>query len=191
VSQILVQTMSMQEPFDDDSLIVDRVLAGESDQFQRLYAKYHTRVIALVRGIVLDSEEAQDVTQEVFTLALRNLTKFDRRSRFGTWLYRIAVNRSIQETRKLRFRFRHTNLDDVDQQLVAAEESTPTIDGNVEAALAKLSSSDRALLTLFYWQELSLQEMAEAMGSNVNAVKTRLYRARERFRVHYEEQEEA
>ncbi len=191
MNRILVQKMSMQEPFDDDSIIVARVLAGEGDQFQRLYAKYHTRVIALVRGIVLDSEEAQDVTQEVFTLALRNLSKFDRRSRFGTWLYRIAVNRSIQETRKLRFRFRHTNLDEVDHHLVAPDETTPTIDANVEAALAKLSSNDRALLTLFYWQELSLQEMAEAMGSNVNAVKTRLYRARERFRVHYEEQEEA
>ena len=59
--------------------------------------------------------------------------------------------------------------------------------GAVQAALEQLSPQDRALLTLFYWDELNLHEIAAAVGCNVNAAKTRLYRARERFKCFYEE----
>ena len=56
----------------------------------------------------------------------------------------------------------------------------------MQATLAKLAPADRALLVLFYWEELSLQDIADSIGCGVNAAKTRLYRARERFRVIYE-----
>ena len=72
--------------------------------------------------------------------------------------------------------------------MAAAEhESDEDMDPRVHAAMAELAPADRALLVLFYWEELSLQEIADSIGCNVNAAKTRLYRARERFRVHYEE----
>ena len=121
---------------------------------------------------------------ETKRLVYRHLGRFDRRSRFSTWLFRVAVNRSIQEARRHRHRWRNVELNEASASI--APEETDTTDPKVQATMARLAPSDRALLVLFYWEELNLQEIADSLGCNVNAAKTRLYRARERFRVLYE-----
>ena len=177
-----------RDPFDEDIVLVDRVLMGDEDAFERLYERYYDRVYSVARGILLDSDEALDAVQEIFTLVFRNLKRFDRRSRFGTWLFRIAVNRSIQESRRLRHKHKWVELNEAaERPAPPTQEEDP--DPRIQHAMSRLSPQDRALITLFYWQELNLAEIAESVGSNVNAVKTRLYRARERFREHYEEEE--
>lgn len=169
--------------FDEDVVFVDRFLAGDSGAFEHLYSKYYEKVFAIARGILLDSEEAADAVQEVFTLVYRNLPRFDRRSKFSTWLFRVSVNRIIQQARKVKYKARH-----VDLEAAAAAEVERPDDGDprVEIAMSELAPADRAILTLFYWEELSLQEIADSLACNVNAAKTRLYRARERFRVLFE-----
>lgn len=165
-------------------LLVERFLAGDVASFESLYAKYHDKVFAIARGILFDVEEAADAVQEVFTLVYRNLHRFDKRAKFSTWLFRIAVNRSIQEARKQKHRPKTTELNEAIAQQI---EDTPlSADPHVEAVMAQLAPQDRALLVLFYWEELSLNEIAESIGCNANAAKTRLYRARERFRALYE-----
>jgi len=173
------------DSFDEDSYLVDRYLSGDLSVFELIYQKYYDKVFAIARGVLIDADEAADAVQEIFTLVYRHLKRFDRRSKFSTWLFRIAVNRSIQEARKHRFKHRTVELTEAaaKEAPVAHEEMDPLI----QAALSKLAPQDRALLTLFYWEELSLNEIADSIGCNVNAAKTRLYRARERFRVHYEE----
>jgi RNA polymerase sigma-70 factor (ECF subfamily) len=96
----------------------------------------------------------------------------------------VAVNRSIQEAR--RFRYRHRNVELTEALGKQAPEEVDDMDPRVQAAMSGMQPADRALLVLFYWEELSLQEIADSIGCNVNAAKTRLYRARERFRVLYE-----
>lgn len=171
--------------FDEDLILVDRFLAGDEDAFETLYGKYYEKVFAIARGVLMDSDEAADAVQEVFTLVYRHLKRFDRRSRFSTWLFRVAVNRSIQEARKNRYKQRNVELQEA-FATAAEEEETPT-DPRIHAAMAELQPADRALLVLFYWDDLSLQEIAESLGCGVNAAKTRLYRARERFKVHFEQ----
>lgn len=175
--------------FDEDVLLIERYLAGDEGAFERLYAKYYDRVYALAKGVLFDAEEAADAVQEIFTLVYRHLRRFDRRARFSTWLFRVAVNRSIQQSRKLKVRPRQTELtEDIAQEA----EPAPSIgDARIEAAMATLHPADRAALVLFYWEDLSLQEIAESLGCSVNAAKTRLYRARERFRIAYEREAEA
>ncbi|MBX3119333.1 MAG: sigma-70 family RNA polymerase sigma factor [Fimbriimonadaceae bacterium] len=173
--------------FDEDLILVERFLGGDSDSFESLYTKYFDKVFAIARGILFDVEEATDAVQEIFTLVYRNLHKFDRRAKFSTWLFRIAVNRSIQETRKQKHRPRTTELDEAIAQSI--QESPISSDPRVETAMAQLVPQDRAILILFYWEELSLNEIADSIGCNANAAKTRLYRARERFRALYEETE--
>jgi RNA polymerase sigma-70 factor (ECF subfamily) len=175
--------------FDEDIVIVERFLAGDESAFEILYSRYHDKVHAIARGILLDSDEASDAVQEIFTLVLRHLHRFDRRSRFSTWLFRVAVNRSIQEARKARHKHKHVEL--VEAMESAQPEEVEPIDGKIHVALERLSPQDRAIIVLFYWEELSLQEIADSLGCNVNAAKTRLYRARERFRVIYEEVDDA
>ena len=171
--------------YDEDVILVDRVVAGDEAAFQILFHRYHDKVFAISRGVLLDAEEAADAVQEIFTLVFRNLGRFDRRSRFSTWLFRIAVNRSIQQARKSKHR-RH------DVPLTHAEDSATEAEFDdagepeIEATMSLLHPADRALLTLFYWDELTLQEIGESLGCSANAAKTRLFRARERFRGQYE-----
>ena len=172
--------------WDDELRLVDRATEGDEDAFRILYSRYYSRVYAIAKGVVLDSEEAEDMAQEAFTLAFRNLRKFDRRSKFSTWLFRIAVNRSIQQARNTRGRKRLVPLDE-GAEAVPARAAEPTADPEIEAALERLQPLDRAVITLFYWDELSLNEIGDSLGCSANAAKTRLFRARERFREAYEE----
>jgi RNA polymerase sigma-70 factor, ECF subfamily len=172
------------EPFDEDGILVERFLSGDDRAFESLYSKYYEKVFAIARGVLMDADEAADAVQEVFTLVYRHLGRFDRRSRFSTWLFRIAVNRSIQEAR--RFRHRHRSVELNEALTKHAPEEVEHIDPRVQAAMSQMQPADRALLVLFYWEELSLQEIADSLGCNVNAAKTRLYRSRERFRMLYE-----
>ncbi len=174
------------EHFDEDVILVERFLAGDETAFEIIYRKYYDKVFAISRGVLIDADEAADAVQEIFTLVYRHLKRFDRRAKFSTWLFRIAVNRSIQEARKHRFRNRTVELTEAIGK--EAPSDVDDMDPLVQAALAKLAPKDRAIITLFYWEELSLNEIADSIGCNVNAAKTRLYRARERFRVYYEEQ---
>jgi len=170
--------------FDEDLVLVERFLKGDTRAFEDLYSKYYEKVFAIARGVLMDSDEAADAVQEIFTLVYRHLGRFDRRSRFSTWLFRVAVNRSIQEARRTRYRSRTVAL--TEALAKAAPEEPDTTDPKVQATLIKLTPADRALLVLFYWEEMSLQDIADSIGCGVNAAKTRLYRARERFRILFE-----
>lgn len=172
---------------DPDVLAVERALRGDQAAFEALYARHYDRVYAIARGILLDPDEAADAVQEVFALVHRNLRRFDRRSKFSTWLYRVAVNRAIQHGRRLQFRRRLVPLDRTAEAVAEPAPQQEESDPKVAAAMARLNPADRAVLSLFYWDDLSVNEMAEALGCSPNAAKVRLYRARERFRALYEE----
>jgi RNA polymerase sigma-70 factor (ECF subfamily) len=182
VSAVIDQTRATT--FDEDIVLVERYLSGDQAAFEMLYSKYYEKVLAIARGVLMDQDEAADAVQEVFTLVYRHLNRFDRRSRFSTWLFRVAVNRSIQEARRNKHKTRNVELTEALGAEAPAE--VDSTDPRVQSAMAALAPADRALLVLFYWEELSLQEIADSISCNVNAAKTRLYRARERFRVQYE-----
>ncbi len=177
---------SRPQAFDEDVILVERVLAGDQEAFQTLYANYHDKVFAIARGILLETEEASDAVQEIFTLVFRNLARFDRRSKFSTWLFRIAVNRSIQQARRMKGRRSQVPLSEAHDRAMPAEDDIAD-EPQIAEAMSKLHPTDRAILTLFYWDELSLQEIADSLSCSANAAKTRLFRARERFRLLYEE----
>ena len=170
---------------DEDQRLVARFCQGEEAAFERLYAKYYDKVLTIAKGIVLDADDAADAAQEVFTTVYRNLKKFDHRSRFSTWLYRVAVNRTIQYFRAGKNKrvgvqiFEHAAIgEDIHDELIG--------DPNIAVALSRVSPDDRAVLTMFYWEDLSLAELAESLGIGENAAKTRLFRARDRFKKVFE-----
>lgn len=173
-------------PFDEDLILVDKVVQGDAEAFQTLYERYYDKVYAIARGILLDSDEASDAVQEIFTLVFRKADRFDRRAKFSTWLFRIAVNRSIQQSRRVKFKRNQVPLSEVLEE-PSTEPQVLIHEPAVAEAMAQLPPADRAILTLFYWDELSLAEIAESLSCSPNAAKTRLFRARERFRTFYEE----
>lgn len=166
-----------------DERLLGLAASGDRDALDRLVAEHRDRIYAVVRGIVLDDDEADDVVQDVLAHLPRQIGKFDGRAKFSTWVYRIAVNRAVSHLRAARFRFRPVPIEKV--EIVAPE--TPSVDPTVSAALARLNPQDRAAITLYYWEELPMDEIAATLGIGVSAAKMRLHRARERFRDAYEE----
>lgn len=170
--------------FDPDAMLVERFVGGDTAAFQTIYELYYSKVYAIARGVLLDADEAADAAQEVFTAIYKSLHKFDGRARFSTWVHRIAVNRSIQHARTLKNRSRLEPLNE------AVDAAAPThepsfADETIANCLEALSAEDRAIIVLYYWQEMPLDEIGAALGCNANAAKTRLFRARERFKNLY------
>lgn len=174
----------------EDEALAKRFLEGDEAAFEALHRKYYPRVYTVARGILLDREDASDAVQEAFTKIYENLPRFRGGSRLGTWIFRIAVNSAIQVSRRLKSKKKWTSLDEIGDQAV----ETIDLDDSakrVHTAMANLKHEDRALLSLFYWEELSLVEIGEAIGCGSNAAKTRLFRARSRFKEIYEQMEQA
>ena len=86
-----------------DEIIITRVLNGDLNAYTLLVDKYKDRVFSLVRGIVKDNAVAEEVAQDVFVKAYTSLKKFRKESGFSTWIYRIAYNTAVSQTRQKKF----------------------------------------------------------------------------------------
>lgn len=172
--------------FDEDLLLAKRFLEGDQAAFATLYDRYYERIYTLSKGILLDADDAQDAVQETFTLIYKNLRRFNERSRLSTWIFRIAVNTAIQQSRKLKNKKRNVPLEDAEHAQTPPDPGATADQVKVASAMHSLSTADRAVLTLFYWEDVSINEVAQAIDCSPNAAKTRLFRARERFKAAYE-----
>lgn len=175
---------------DADADVVARFLAGDSRAFDTLFARYQEYVYRIVYGILGTPEEARDVTQDVFVQVYRRLPGFRRGSRFATWLYRIAVNRAVDAARSARGR-RWLPLLDTAYSIPDPADSPEQAAGKgaerdmVQSALMSVPLQHRDVLVLRYYQDLSIEEIAETLGCSVSAAKVRLHRARRHFKEKY------
>lgn len=170
----------------EDEALARRFVQGDSSAFDALYRRFYPRVYTIARGILLNREDASDAVQEAFTKVYENLPRFRGGSRLGTWIFRIAVNSSIQVARRVKARRNPVPLEEIGD--VAVE--TVDLDDSaqqVHRAMAYLRDEDRAILSLFYWEDLSIAEIGDLLGCGANAAKTRLFRARARFKEIYED----
>lgn len=172
----------MNEFWDEDMNLVQRFLSGDGDAFDKLYTRYYEKVFVIARGVLMDVDDASDATQECFQKIYSNLHRFDGRSRLSTWIFRIAVNSAIQVSRRLKYRRRHHPLSEAIDLEAASKIQTHPHSDRLQEAMASLRPEDRAILTLFYWENLSITQISETLGCRENAAKTRLYRARERLK---------
>jgi RNA polymerase sigma-70 factor, ECF subfamily len=175
-----------------DEELIARVLSGDRGSYDVLVARYADLVHTIVLRILWNEDDADDVAQETFVRAYRALPRFRGDSKFSSWLYRIAVNRSLTHLKRRKRRFAGDDeaaraADGVpgaepalgrieespDRQVLAAEERAM-----VREAVAKLPPRYRAVITLFYLEERSYKEVAEVLGVPVGTLKTHLHRAR-------------
>jgi RNA polymerase sigma-70 factor (ECF subfamily) len=165
----------------EDEALVRRARAGDRPAFSLLVDRYQAPVYRVVRGILADPAECEDVTQEVFLKAFANLSRFRGDARFFTWLYRIAVNEA--------FRARSRRTLPVTDALPEAEappreEIDPDAPSHaaLQRLLGRLSDEHRAIVTLRDLEGLSYQEVAEALEIPIGTVESRLFRARRELR---------
>lgn len=181
----------------DDRDLVMQAQKGVSSAFEQLVLRHQQRVIAVVGGILRRREDIEDVAQQVFLKAYVSIRRFDMRSAFSTWLYKIAVNECWDYLRKKKVRPLNYEADLSEEQARHVEQfvSSSADSGNpgeraelreiVDRLLSTLSEEDRMMLVLKEAQGFAVEEIGTMMGLNVNTVKVRLFRARRRLATNY------
>lgn len=171
-------------PDGSDQALVDRARAGDQLAFEHLVQRHADRLHAVVRRLVDDEHEAEEVTQESFLRAWRAIGRFKGDSQFFTWLYRIGVNEASRRTARRRTRGVAASLDD---QIAEPADSRPgparalehdDLRRALERAIRGLQPDQRAPLVLRDIEGLSTAEAAEVLGLGEAAFKSRLHRAR-------------
>jgi RNA polymerase sigma-70 factor, ECF subfamily len=177
----------------EDSELVRSCLEGNVDDFRGLVEKYQQRIYMVVYGIVLNREEARDLTQEVFLKAYRSLEKFKGNSQFYTWLYRIAFNLSLDAKRKIANR---VQVEYDDSLSIANSEnhyrgraSRPDrvalrkeLYDRILRGLETLSDEQRTAIILREWEGHSYDEISKIMNCSTGTVMSRLHYAREKLK---------
>ena len=134
-------------------------------------------------------EDAEELLQDVFLKAFRHLNRYKGECRFSTWIYRIAYNAAISATRKKKQELLYieentiNNVpDDVADSVLARAEDEEQVD-RLSRAIDQLNGEEKALITLFYYEEKSLEEIGEVLKISISNVKVRLHRTRKKICV--------
>ncbi|GHV81578.1 RNA polymerase subunit sigma-24 [Spirochaetia bacterium] len=171
------------QAIDDDQMTVARVVAGHKDQFRLLVRRHERAVYGMGISFFRNAEDAADFTQEVFLKAFRNLAYFEGRSRFSTWLYKIAYNTAVNSvTRKREYRSlaeedQVIDGDTPERSLLRAAAKEAVLD-----ALTELPDRYRICVDLFFFYDRSYQEIEEVTGFPVNTIKSHVFRAKKLLR---------
>jgi RNA polymerase sigma-70 factor (ECF subfamily) len=175
----------------DESALVARAQAGDSEAFGELVSRYQNKIYRLAKHITQNDEDAEDVLQEAFLKAYEHLSGFQGNSKFYTWIVRIAVNEALMKLRK-RKSDRTVPLDEpvdtgeeMENREIAVWEDNPEqrysheeMQQILNEAVQDLKPDFRTVFALRDIEELSTEETAEALGISIPAVKSRLLRAR-------------
>ncbi len=170
---------------------IQRSLSGEANAFEWIVQKYQKRIYYTVFQLVMNHEDADDVVQETFIKAYTKLDTYNEEYPFYPWLYRIAINTSLNQLKK-NTRFRSLSLSNIDgnnhnSDLSEAPPQLFEMQGNelvikLKDALRKIPPEQRVVFNLRVRDELSYQEISETLEISMGTVMSRLSRARDKLR---------
>jgi RNA polymerase sigma-70 factor (ECF subfamily) len=184
-------------PAEKQKELVRRAQAGDVSAYEDLVRLHQSRVLAVVGGILRGSQDIEDVAQQALAKAYFSIRRFDSRSAFGTWLYKIAVNECWDYLRKKKVR-RLVYESDLSEEQVRKLDAIPEHGYGgashredtarqleqrqlVERLLAELDDRDQIMLVMKEVEGFSVEEIGQLLELNVNTVKVRLFRARGRL----------
>jgi RNA polymerase sigma-70 factor (ECF subfamily) len=172
---------------EQDRALIRRYLEGERDAAGGLVDRYQKRLFNVAVRMLGNTQDAEDVTQTVFLNAFLKLRSYDPRYRFFSWIYRLAVNESLN---MLKRRKRTVTLEDAPDLPApgAAPDHTAEVQEFVGKALMGLKPDDRTVVVLKHFLFFSYEEIADVLEIPVKTVKSRLFTARERLRLTMREQ---
>jgi RNA polymerase sigma-70 factor (ECF subfamily) len=185
-----------EESGPSDAELVLKSQQGDIRAFDGLVERYHGRIYGLTYNMTSNREDAEDLTQEVFVKAFEALPRFKGKSSFYTWLYRIAVNKTINY-RKKRNRKRALSLDQFDQDIKTDDVyheltakgsplrniSLSELQEKLNEALQLLSEKHRTVVVMHDMQGIPHDEIAKVVGASVGTVRSRLFYARRQMQT--------
>lgn len=185
--------MSDPEDLPSDRDLIDRTLAGNGDAFAMLVERYQRKIFRVARSIVRDDVEADIITQDTFVQAYTHLARFEGRAELETWLTRIAINRSRDALRRRRFVSLFTTREDGSESetMIEPVDERPDperqlMSSQLRTAIGRaekgLSAQQKTIFRLRHYENLSLEDIAGAMGLRAGTVRAHLFRAIHKIR---------
>lgn len=173
----------------DDQILITAIEKGDTKAYAQLVDRYKDLVYTLAIRMLKHKEEAEEVAQDTFIKVFKSLGKFKGDSKFSTWIYKVTYNTCLDRIKKNKKHFNDVaideytfnKLDTIDNALdnIIKEEKSTLI----KQCINKLPEDSSALLTLFYFEELSLDEISKIINIEANTVKVKLFRARKKLAV--------
>ena len=173
--------------FQSDNFYIDKVLNNDVNAYASLVDMHKDMVFTIALKIVRNREDAEEIAQDVFVKAYQSLATFKKESKFSTWLYRIVYNTAISKTRKKNIETTNINYnivenyseDDINDNLNRLDNNEQkTI---INTVLKKLNPEDHLLVTLYYFEEKSIDEISEIVNISQSNVKVKLFRIRKKL----------
>ncbi|NNK86900.1 MAG: sigma-70 family RNA polymerase sigma factor [Flavobacteriaceae bacterium] len=171
----------------NDQSYIERILKGDTHAFGILVDRYKTLVYTLCLRMMGNREEAEEVSQDTFLKVYRSMGRFKGDSKFSTWIYRIAYNTCLDRIKKNKHRHLLSSIDEKDHFDIGFIESRyDDLDKKaraeaIKSCLEKLPGDTGFILTLYYYEELSLKEIADITGNGLNNIKVKLFRSRKKL----------
>lgn len=182
-----------------DEELVTYIIKGRTELFSVIIDRYQSKVFSTVYHYTHDHEEARDLTQEIFIKLYNNLKSYQSKASFSTWLYRIAVNRCIDWTRKKRIQTVSAIYDGNEEELNIFDTIADTGGGPeeelikeenrayVRKVVEELPEIYKTVIILYYFEGFSPQEISEIIGDPKRTIETRLYRGKNLLKLKLEE----
>ncbi len=161
----------------DDSILVRRYKEGDEKAFDSLFEKYEQSIYSICYRYVRNEPDARELTQDVFLKVYKNLKKFDERSKFFTWVYRIAVNTCISFKRKV-----HREVE-LNSPIPNPVERDMVLKKAIDDAITKLPGRQRMSFVLRHFEGYTFEEIGEIMAISTGAAKANHFQAIKKLRV--------
>lgn len=171
----------------DDIFYIEAVRKGNVAAFSTLVERYQNMVYSLALKLLKKPEDAEEMAQDTFVKAYQKLNTYEGKSKFSTWLYSITYNACISELRKRRIEFKSLDdrqISDQDEQKMHdyyRETKKEDQEKYLNLALSKLPEDDQVLVTLYYYESQSMDEISVITGLTVSNIKVKIHRARKRM----------
>lgn len=170
----------------DEKYYIDRVKGGDKEAFAWLVDKYRDMIYTVCVRMLTSEADAEEAAQDAFVKAYKSLNSFQGKSKFSTWIYRIAYNQCISVIRK------KVRMIDMVGEVPEGEVSEGEINGldaisaqerskYLQLAMEALGETDSVVVTLFYYEEFSLEEIAEVTGLTSSNIRIKLHRSRKKM----------
>jgi RNA polymerase sigma-70 factor (ECF subfamily) len=170
-----------------DIFYIEQVLAGKSNAFSYIVDRHKDKAFNLAFRICSNHEEAEEIAQDSFLKAYRSLGGFKMKSSFATWLYRIVYNTSISPVRIKKKRvlsledFPADATDFIGSNTSEEEAEIEYRNSLINFALQKINEEERGLISLYYYEEMTTEEISDVTGISKSNIKVKLFRARQKM----------
>ncbi len=171
----------------DEHIIINQIIAGDTKAFAILVERYKDLVYTLAIRMLNNREEAEEVAQDTFIKIYKSLQSFKGNSKVSTWIYKVTYNTCLDRIKKNQRQMQEVAIDEfTEHQVKTLEDALDALEKKefqqtVQECLQQLPSEDSFLLTLYYFEDLSLEEISKIVNKEANTVKVKLFRSRKKL----------